>query len=344
LIIRIAPNSLIKVAAFAVIYLLFCSDSAAMQKVNADSLRLAAAKIQDAEVLSSIASELMIADSTNKENIYWFAKAAELRGDHVTAILYSKKILLKDSLYLPALELMFEVAGKDSDKDSRILIAGIVERNFRQHPLSLFMSANIAYGENNLKEAERLAEASQKQSPDNTKTAVLLGLIKMKLERYEDALAIFEDNMESVKSRPDLLNNYGVVLLMLGKFNDAAIVFEQAILADTTQAVYFFNSGLALIRAGDFKKALTSFNHAEQIDDTFQQMQLLKAKCFEQINVTDSALIAYKRYSEENDSPDVQREILLLQATLFIEKNWLFLLTSFLSVIAIVVLLIKRRN
>jgi tetratricopeptide (TPR) repeat protein len=79
---------------------------------------------------------------------------------------------------------------------------------------------------------------------------VTLGLLKIMLGRYEDAIAYYQHLMQFRGINKYNLNNYGFVLTLVGRYEEAIPVLDRAIAIDSTRYAPFSNRAFAKMMTG----------------------------------------------------------------------------------------------
>lgn len=312
-------------------------------KINTDSLISIINSSLSKEDYLAIANTLYQSDSSNKEYALYAAKGFKLMNEDTRSEYYLSKTLKKDSLYLPALDFkaqQFIDAGKLQEAEMQI---EIIARYFPTEQATHLLQAKYFFALKNWEEAKQHVSKALELNNNLCESKILNALILMQLEAYKDAAENFIACISEVKYNATYLNNYGVCLLKTGKFDEALLIFKSAIKIDSSQYLYHYNLGLAQMKLEDFEAASKSFEKTKQLSDTID-LHLLEAICFEQQHRFDDAVKAYKAYQKNNGAENVTQSILMLEAILLFSKYWYYLLAAIAFAIAIVALLVRRKN
>lgn len=132
-------------------------------------------------------------------------------------------------------------------------------------------------------------EPEQPKPPAKTKEDWLKeGEAHYTAQRYEEALAAFEQVFQLDPQNVQVHNSKGYALWSLKRYEEALAAFEQAILLNPQYARAYYNKGWALRGRMCYEEALIAFDRAIQLDP-----QLAPA-----YNDKGAALNALKRYEE----------------------------------------------
>ena len=118
------------------------------------------------------------------------------------------------------------------------------------------------------------------------------------LERYDEALDVFETAIEKSPQDVNLQNSKGVVLLMMERFEDAIKCFDDALRMDpdsTLAAFAWNNKGWALYSLKQYDEALTAFDQALMLKDDYHQALYNRARVYVFLGNRDSAIASLQR-------------------------------------------------
>lgn len=114
-----------------------------------------------------------------------------------------------------------------------------------------FQQARAAFLLGRLDEAETFAQASIDRGEDMQRSHHLLGLVLVRAQRPEEALAQFAASSELSPWDADVLADWGAALRSTGKNPKAVEIYQRAVALQTDNAVLSFRWKMARIEAGE---------------------------------------------------------------------------------------------
>ncbi|HTQ99755.1 MAG TPA: tetratricopeptide repeat protein, partial [Candidatus Acidoferrum sp.] len=103
-------------------------------------------------------------------------------------------------------------------------------------------------------------------------THINRGIVEIALEKYQDALADFNQAQELVPHLPEAYISRGNLWFLAEKFQRAADEYTQAMQMDYSRPqIVFYNRGLARKQLGDVPAATADFREALKLDPAFKQ-------------------------------------------------------------------------
>ncbi|YAF98231.1 MAG: tetratricopeptide repeat protein [Nodularia sp. CChRGM 3473] len=121
------------------------------------------------------------------------------------------------------------------------------------------------------------------------------GSTLFELQRYQDALAAYQ---EAVNIRPDYAqgwNGQGKALFELKKYEDALIAYDQAIQLQPDYAEAWSGRGFVLQNLQRYPEAIASFDKALQIDSKDPEVWYAKGEIFSNLQQYNNAIQSYKK-------------------------------------------------
>jgi tetratricopeptide (TPR) repeat protein len=112
--------------------------------------------------------------------------------------------------------------------------------------------------------ADAEVAAALKLRSDDVRARNLLGLVRFRGGKHEEALAIYRELVQKDPEDPALRLNLGLVELRMGRHDDAAANLERVVEKEPNNQRAQGYLGLALMRAGDLQKAREAFVKAGQ--------------------------------------------------------------------------------
>lgn len=116
--------------------------------------------------------------------------------------------------------------------------------------------------------AERHLGGILKQIPDEPNALFLLGGVKKKQGKFEDAAALMQKALITHPNSAQVNNSLGNVFQESGKTSDAVAAYEAAISTDPNYAEAYFNLGLMMHGAEQFAPAMKNLEKAVSINSS----------------------------------------------------------------------------
>jgi protein O-GlcNAc transferase len=161
-------------------------------------------------------------------------------------------------------------------------------------PSSLFEQAAALHQAGQAGEAERLCLGILAASPDDFAASQLLGVIHFQQGRPADALNFF-DRAAALRPGFAILSNRGAALQMLNRFEEALASYDQALALQPGNAVLLYNRGRALQDLGRFDEALASYDGALRSDANFVGALNNRGNTLRSLKRYPEALASYDR-------------------------------------------------
>ncbi|MDP5018045.1 MAG: tetratricopeptide repeat protein [Dolichospermum sp.] len=117
----------------------------------------------------------------------------------------------------------------------------------------------------------------------------------IQLQRYEEALAIYEKAVDIKPSYSQALYGQGKALFQLKKYQEALIAYDQAIQIQPNYLEAWTNRGFVLVSLKRYSEALATFDKALQLKNDNPQVWQIKGDVFIKINQYNNAVKAYEQ-------------------------------------------------
>ncbi|BBD61576.1 TPR repeat-containing serine/threonine protein kinase [Nostoc sp. HK-01] len=115
------------------------------------------------------------------------------------------------------------------------------------------------------------------------------------LQRYQDALSVYE---EAVNIRPDYAqgwNGQGKTLFKLKQYDEALIAYEKAIQIQPDYVDAWSGRGFTLQKLQRYPEAIAAFDKALQLHDDYPEVWNAKGEVFSELKQYDNAIKAYDK-------------------------------------------------
>jgi len=132
----------------------------------------------------------------------------------------------------------------------------------------------------------------------NNKNAIELynqGNTLIQLQRYEEALAIYEKAGDIKPNYPQAWYGQGKALFQLKKYQEALIVYDKAIQIKPNYLEAWTNRGFVLVSLKRYPEALATFDKALQLKNDDPKVWQVKGDIFIKINQYNNAVKAYQQ-------------------------------------------------
>ncbi len=325
---------------------LFSTSTIFAQSTALDSLRqqtmLAIETKSDSAFV--IAQRLFLADSSSPISVALFANANYQIGQSALGDFYVEKLLKKDSLYFQALSLKASTSLAHKEMDVATEVLQTLRTHYPNEAGTHYLQAQFFLQKERLDQAIEANNRALAIAPAMSEAVLLGAQLNFQTAKFEQAAQGFQQQLSFIKNDPDALNSYGVALLKSNKANEAIEILGRALSLDTQSTVILYNLGLAFLQTDNFSQARSCFEQQKNRTDTMPELDLLIAKCWVQEQSLEKALESYQRFSERATQPNVQKEILLIKAAIFLSKNWYWLLGGFTLAVWLLVFLLRRKK
>ena len=115
----------------------------------------------------------------------------------------------------------------------------------------------------------------------------------MDLDRFDEALASFDQAILAGKGYADLFSNRGVALKKLNRPNEALDSFDQAIAIDPNYATAYYNRGNILQTLKRLDEAIASYDQAIANDPNYATAYYNRGGVFNDLKCFDEAIASY---------------------------------------------------
>ena len=115
--------------------------------------------------------------------------------------------------------------------------------------------------------------------PDHGEALHLLGVVAYGAHQYEQAIALYERALLTLRKAPALHNNLGLALQAMGRYTQAVKAFRRCVAASPTNASHHLNLGEALRSTGDIDAAFVSFSRALALEPGLADAHFARALC-----------------------------------------------------------------
>jgi len=159
---------------------------------------------------------------------------------------------LRDMLFVEPLDVvaMRYLADEEEMADDPITATSLLERALALSPM--YMAARADYAKLLMVRRQHLAALKQSEyllanAPNNVRCQMLRADAAVHMERFDEAVALYEAALRREPSNPQLLNSYGNVLKTLGRRDESVAVFRTLLsVAPASGNAYF---GLSELKA-----------------------------------------------------------------------------------------------
>jgi Tfp pilus assembly protein PilF len=124
----------------------------------------------------------------------------------------------------------------------------------------------VAYGEDQLDEAQRQFGIALAEDPEDTVTLHYLGLIAQKRDDPARALELYDRALASDPGDTDVLLDRGIALLDAGRLPEARAAFARVLELEPDRARAHLFAGIAAYRMSAYSEALSHVNRAGELD------------------------------------------------------------------------------
>ncbi len=225
-----------------------------------------------------------------------FDQAIDLEPKDTTAWQWKAAIYLKQKSYDQAIDAYDQILSYSPDNPNIVLLKGQAYAEAKQFEVAIkiFDQAISAGLDGPTKALDNNESASSYQVLLLKQKASAL----IDLERYDEALDVFETAIEKSPQDVSLQNSKGVVLLMTERFEDAIKCFDDALRMDpdsTLAAFAWNNKGWALYSRNQYDEALTAFDQALMLKDDYHLALYNRARVYVFLGNRDSAVSSLQR-------------------------------------------------
>jgi tetratricopeptide (TPR) repeat protein len=152
---------------------------------------------------------------------------------------------------------------------------------------------DACFFENRYEDAIAAYDQALQIQPDLADTWNNRGVVLTRMQRYPEAIASYEKATTIRPNYPDAWNNRGVVLLELQKYQEAIGCYEQAIQAKPDYADAWNNRGVAFSKMQEYEQAVTSYNQALQIKNDYTDAWNNRGVALSKLQKYEAAIESY---------------------------------------------------
>ena len=152
---------------------------------------------------------------------------------------------------------------------------------------------DACFFENRYEDAIAAYNQALQIQPDLADTWNNRGVVLTRMQRYPEAIASYEQATTIRPTYPDAWNNRGVVLLELQKYPEAIGCYEQAIQAKPDYADAWNNRGVAFSKMEEYEQAVISYNQALQIKNDYTDAWNNRGVALSKLEKYEAAIDSY---------------------------------------------------
>ncbi|MEG4146114.1 tetratricopeptide repeat protein [Microcoleus sp. Pol12B5] len=152
---------------------------------------------------------------------------------------------------------------------------------------------DACFFENRYQDAIAAYDQALQIQPDLADTWNNRGVVLTRMQRYPEAIASYEQATTIRPNYPDAWNNRGVVLLELQKYQEAIGCYEQAIQAKPDYADAWNNRGVAFSKMQEYEQAVISYNQALQIKNDYTDAWNNRGVALSKLQKYEAAIASY---------------------------------------------------
>jgi tetratricopeptide (TPR) repeat protein len=214
-----------------------------------------------------------------------------------------------------------------------LLLCGIVLRNQHHYDDALIQFDNCL-----------------KSDPANTEGLLRRAEIYVLLKKYNDALRDYSAARADLSTNADIINNMGICYYQSGSYQQAITFFRKAIFINSRHPQGNFNSAIAHYNLHDFDSAAIDMKSASIIWDSCQtdtcHSDFLDAiyylgLCYKKTGNLPGAKKNFELLQKEGYKQDLTTELRNINYSLFISRNWYYIVAVIILFIGLLVALVK---
>ncbi|MCC3475910.1 MAG: tetratricopeptide repeat protein [Microcoleus sp. PH2017_15_JOR_U_A] len=152
---------------------------------------------------------------------------------------------------------------------------------------------DACFFENRYEDAIAAYNQALQIQPDLADTWNNRGVVLTRMQRYPEAIASYEQATTIRPTYPDAWNNRGVVLLELQKYPEAIGCYEQAIQAKPDYADAWNNRGVAFSKMQEYEQAVISYNQALQVKKDYTDAWNNRGVALSKLQKYEAAIESY---------------------------------------------------
>ena len=152
---------------------------------------------------------------------------------------------------------------------------------------------DACFFENRYEDAIAAYNQALQIQPDLADTWNNRGVVFTRMQRYPEAIDSYEEATKIRPDYPDAWNNRGVVLLELQQYPDAIACYDQAIQAKPDYADAWNNRGVAFSKIQQYEQAVISYNQALQIKNDYTDAWNNRGVALSKLQKYEAAIDSY---------------------------------------------------
>ena len=152
---------------------------------------------------------------------------------------------------------------------------------------------DACFFENRYEDAIAAYNQALQIQPDLADTWNNRGVVLTRMQRYPEAIASYEQATTIRPNYPDAWNNRGVVLLELQQYPEAIACYEKAIQAKADYADAWNNRGVAFSKMQEYEQAVISYNQALQIKNDYTDAWNNRGVALSKLQKYEAAIDSY---------------------------------------------------
>jgi tetratricopeptide (TPR) repeat protein len=153
-----------------------------------------------------------------------------------------------------------------------------------------------------------VASAAVNPSPA-AKSAFEKGEKALEAQKYDDAIAAYQDALKATPGYAAALNGMGSALFKQKKQDEAIVQFRAATEADSSFKLAWFNLGYAARKTQDFATAATAYEKYTALDPNDPDGFYGLGESYKALSKNDKAITAYETYLTKEKRPSEQKWI-----------------------------------
>ncbi len=153
---------------------------------------------------------------------------------------------------------------------------------------------DACFFENRYEDAIAAYNQALQIQPDLADTWNNRGVVLTRMQRYPEAIDSYAEATKIRPHYPDAWNNRGVVLLELQQYPDAIGCYEQAIQAKPDYADAWNNRGVAFSKMLEYEQAVISYNQALQIKNDYTDAWNNRGVALSKLEKYEAAIDSYE--------------------------------------------------
>ena len=116
--------------------------------------------------------------------------------------------------------------------------------------------ANIAYAQNNFREAADYLRKAIPLKPDNLTMLKMMAMSLVQIEKVDESMDYFNKALQMDPNSADTHQNFAIALIRKGDLQQAVLHFEKCLQLEPNSPDMYFNLGKLYSQQGDFEKAV----------------------------------------------------------------------------------------